>query len=405
MTSSITEHNAHSPVLIGAASSVLDALRALAANLVLLSHTVLIYTGSGREVGASVAVALFFLLSGFLITQSMLNWQNRPEPRLPAFLADRVARLGTPYVPALLLVAAANVLWVSTKWGAPGTNTGALSFAGNLFMLQDHSLFNILDLLRIDIPWRFRSYNTAEPLWTVAIELWIYVAAGLFFFCGLCRERIRLHWLWILAGLSFPVAVWNAAAGGGKSLSLIWLLGAVAACALARIPIRGPHGARWTVWLVLFGAAGLLGRIAKVGLDGFDLQTAALGALVLFGVLIGLARQRLATPRLERVCGFFASYSYSLYLIHNTVLVVVWETTRGSPRWLSILIGVSMAHLVAYGLYLAFERHHRRVSRWLRPHFERVLLPAPAVSPARPSQPTHAAGKPPPAVLPAAAQT
>lgn len=33
------------------------------------------------------------------------------------------------------------------------------------------------------------------------------------------------------------------------------------------------------------------------------------------------------------------------------------------------------SHLVAYGLYLTFERHYRHVARWLRPRFEQALLP------------------------------
>ncbi len=228
------------PALSGAASAYLDALRAIAANLVVVSHIVLIhYNGGIRYGGGSIAVSLFFLLSGFLITQSMLNWQKRPGPRLPGFLADRVARIITPYVPALLLITAANVLFITTKWGAPEINTGVRPFVGNLLMLQDHSAFQFLEMLRFDIPWRIRPYNTAEPFWTVSIELWIYVSVGLFFFCVLCREPVRRRYLWPLVAFSLPVVIWNAAAGGGKSLTLIWLLAAVAGCALARLTSGG----------------------------------------------------------------------------------------------------------------------------------------------------------------------
>ncbi len=366
------------PALSGAASAYLDALRAIAANLVVVSHIVLIhYNGSIRYGGGSIAVSLFFLLSGFLITQSMLNWQKRPGPRLPGFLADRVARIITPYVPALLLITAANVLFITTKWGAPEINTGVRPFVGNLLMFQDHSAFQFLEMLRFDIPWRIRPYNTAEPFWTVSIELWIYVSVGLFFFCVLCREPVRRRYLWPLVALSLPVVIWNAAAGGGKSLTLIWLLGAVAGCALARLTSGGDRRTGWMAfWLVTFGAAGLVGRAAKVGFDGYDLQTVALIAIVVFGVLIGLANVRSVPPLLERACRFFASYSYSPYLIHNTVLIVVWELTRdAAPRWVSILSGVLLSHVVAYLLYLAFERHYRHVARWLRPRFERALVP------------------------------
>lgn len=363
------------PPIGAAATAYLDALRAIAANLVIGSHIVLIhFDGTIRYPGGSLAVAVFFLLSGFLITQSMLNWAARPGPRLPGFLADRVARIMTPFVPALLLIVLANGWLISSHWGAPEVNTGLRPFLGNLLQLQDHSLFQFLEMLRLDMPWRIRPYNTAEPFWTVSVEMWIYVAMGLFAFCVLCQERLRRRYLWPLAALSFPVLVWNAAAGGGKSLTLIWLVGAAAGWAFARLPAYRRSG--WLAfWLVALGSVALVGRAAKIGFDPYDLQTAALIALVMFGVLCHLLNARSVPAPVERACRFFASYSYSLYLIHNTVLIVVWETTRGAPRWLAIVGGVLLSHLVAYGLYLAFERHYRPVARWLRPRFEQALLP------------------------------
>jgi peptidoglycan/LPS O-acetylase OafA/YrhL len=176
--------------------------------------------------------------------------------------------------------------------------------------------------------------------------------------------------------LSFPIVVWNAAAGGGKSLSLIWLLGAVAGCGLAWLPAGSRGRNAWLAfWLVSFGAAGLVGRVAKQGFDGYDLQTVALIAAMVFGVLIGLAHVRTLPPLLDRACRFFASYSYSLYLIHNTVLVVVFQVTQDMPLWVSIPLGVLLSHAVAIALYMAFERHHRRVALWLRPRFTRALAP------------------------------
>ena len=137
------------PASGAAATAYLDALRAIAANLVIGSHIVLVhYQGNVRYPGGSVAVSIFFLLSGFLITQSMLNRTGRPGPRLPGFLADRVARIMTPYVPALLLIVALNVWLITTHWGAPQENTGLRPFLGNLLMLQDHSVFQLLEILR-----------------------------------------------------------------------------------------------------------------------------------------------------------------------------------------------------------------------------------------------------------------
>lgn len=359
------------------ASAYLDALRAAGANLVIASHVLALYFGIRDPYGlGNLGVAVFFLLSGFLIMQSMLNWLNKPEPRLPGFVADRVARIMTPYVPALILIALVNLVLIDTRHGQGGTNTGVLTFLGNLLMLQDHAVFQGLEFAGIDFAWRIRSYNSAEPFWTVAIEMWIYISMGLFVFCTLKRERIE-RWLGVaLAALALPVMIWNAAAGGGKSLSLIWLLGAIAGCLFHLWRANGYPAIRAVgTTVAAFGAVALVGRAGKIGFHPYDFQTATLLAFIMFGVLALLMCVKRVPGVLRGSVNFLASYSYSLYLIHNTVLIVVLEHVRTQSSWTHVAIAVIAAHGCAYLLYVAFERHYRLVGRWLRPKFERALAP------------------------------
>jgi peptidoglycan/LPS O-acetylase OafA/YrhL len=308
--------------------------------------------------------------------QSMLNWLNKPEPRLPGFLADRVARIMTPYVPALVLIVLANVALIDGDHSLGGRNTGFLSFLGNLLLLQDHAVFQGLEFAGIDFAWRIRSYNSAEPFWTVAIEMWIYVSIALFFFCALKREKIDWRYGVVLAAVALPVMIWNAAAGGGKSLSLIWLLGACAGFLFHLWRANGYANIRSVATAVsLFGAVALVGRAGKIGFQPYDFQTATLMALIMFGVLALLMCVKSAPAALRSSVNFLASYSYSLYLIHNTALIIVVENISTQNAWTRVAIGVIAAHSCAYLLYVTFERHYRIVGRWLRPKFERVLAP------------------------------
>jgi peptidoglycan/LPS O-acetylase OafA/YrhL len=359
------------------ASTYLDALRAAGANLVIASHILALYFGIRDPYSlGNLGVAIFFLLSGFLIMQSMLNWLNKPEPRVPGFLADRVARIMTPYVPALILIAFFNLTLIHTDHSQGGTNTGVLTFVGNLLLLQDHAVFQGLELAGIDLPWRIRSYNSAEPFWTVAIEMWIYVSMGLFFFCLLKRERIN-QWLGLaLVATAAPVLIWNAAAGGGKSLSLIWLLGAMAGYLFHLWRANGYANIRSVATAVTaFSLLALTGRAGKVGFQPYDLQSAILMAMIMFGVLALLISVQRVPTALRGSVKFLASYSYSLYLIHNTVLILVLEHVTIERTWVKVAIAVVAAHGCAYLLYLTFERHYRIVGRWLRPKFERALAP------------------------------
>lgn len=379
-----------------AATAFLDTLRFIAANLVLLSHILVVYFHNKMTYqGRGVAVIILFVLSGFLITRSLMHRAKKPGEHMPAFLADRVARIMTPFVPVLLMIALLNATVIHTHWSLDGLSTGFVALLGNLFLLADYPVFQLLEIAHVDTWWRIRTYNTAEPFWTVSIEFWIYIAASLLFFCAIRRERIRTGWVVLLALISVPVVIWNAADGAGKSLSLVWLVGGMAGFLVVYMGVDG-QAARSKLFaglIIACGAAALGARIFKRGFDPYDLQTAFLMTVIFFGIFLRLNQAALAWKIPAALAKFGASYSYSLYLVHNTVLVIVFENTRGWPKAYSIACGVVLAHIVALLVYHSFEKHHRAVGTYLRPIFARMLLrsnAAPtsqpqAVSPAVPS--------------------
>jgi peptidoglycan/LPS O-acetylase OafA/YrhL len=361
----------------GTASAYLDGLRALASNLVIASHVLALYfKKEDRFAFGNLGVTIFFLLSGFLIAQSMLNWSARSGPRLPGFIADRTARIFTPYVPALILIAIVDALFVKRIMGQ-GNNEGFATFFGNLFMLQDHSVFQFFDLAGFDLPWRIRPYNTAEPFWTVAIEFWIYVAAGLFVFVLVQKEKISRPWVLAAAALCAPVAIWNAAAGGGKSLSLIWLIGALVGYLFHSLQLaKRATTLRAAAIMALTGSLiALPGHSLKAGFHPFDVQTALLIAIAMFSTLLLCMSLHI---RLGQLPMFLASYSYSLYLLHNTVLVVLVDRLQFHSRTINVVVAVACAHLCAFVFYLSVERHYRSIAQRLRPIFTRWMLVKPA---------------------------
>jgi peptidoglycan/LPS O-acetylase OafA/YrhL len=126
--------------------------------------------------------------------------------------------------------------------------------------------------------------------------------------------------------------------------------------------------------VVCFGALALAARIVNRGFDPYDLQTAFLMTVMFFGMFLRLNQAARAWKLPAALAKFLASYSYSLYLVHNTVLVLVFENTVGLPKALSIGIGVVLAHAAALLVYHSFEKHHRAVGTFLRPIFTRHMM-------------------------------
>jgi peptidoglycan/LPS O-acetylase OafA/YrhL len=314
-----------------------------------------------------------------LIAISIFNHLTKDKPQLSLFLSDRIARIATPLIPVLCLVAAINALLDPGNWGQFGTNRGAYAFIGNALLLNDYPVLQGLSNKWNVTSYYVRSYNTAEPFWTIPIEFWIYVGVGLFAFVVLGREKIRLNFGLAALLISTPVIVWNSFAGGGKCLTLIWFVGA--AFGGLWICLRRKLGTRlWPVGMVLllFGVSALTGRILKAPFDPLELQTTVLMACILFGVsflLEGLEERK----SLRRLGIMVSSYSYSLYLVHNTVLVVAFEHSSQS-HLTGYFVAIVSAHLVAIAVYWLFERHYRNVSIAIRPLVAMLCSPQSASS-------------------------
>lgn len=343
----------------------LDLLRALAANLVLVGHTLDIFEVTGRLSLGLVGVSMFFILSGFLILQSSLARIQRPGPYFAPYMIDRFARIFTAYVPVLILITFVTSLADFGRWGQDGISSGPVAFLGNLVLLQDYPLFQAARRLAGDT-FYIRPYNTAEPIWAIPVEFWIYVVFGLGFFGLVMRERLRLPLSAALGAVALPVVIWNAAAGGGNGLSLVWLVGAMGGYVWFSSWRHSPHKLEIGMVVLLAACICLLGRGWKIGWNFQDLGIVLCEVLIMLGSVSVLEGLRTLPHSLRSLCAFVASYSYSLYLVHNTVLIVTRQLFSDVLGKAALPLAMAAAHVVAYAIYLLFERHYRQVGAWLK---------------------------------------
>jgi peptidoglycan/LPS O-acetylase OafA/YrhL len=342
----------------------LDFLRAFAANIV-LGHAGLVFNLRLNANLGVIGVSIFFILSGFLIMLSSLARIRRPGPFFAPYLIDRFARIFTAYVPALIFVAVMNMTFILGKWGQGGSATGPVAFIGNLLLLQDYPLFQMAHRLS-GSAFYVRSYNTAEPFWTIPIEFWIYVIFGITFFALCTQERLPRLTFTLLALIASPVVIWNAAAGGGNGLSLVWVIGAGGSYLWAQNWHQSRYRLAIGATLFLVSTIVMIGRGFKTHWNFQNIGLVMLEASVILGLLSVIETLPLAPRVLRHIPTFFASYSYSLYLLHNTVLIVTRTELPEALGWKAFMIAIIASHLMAFLMYLAFERHYRHVSKWIK---------------------------------------
>jgi peptidoglycan/LPS O-acetylase OafA/YrhL len=88
-------------------SLMLDLLRAGAAQMVCVGHAVRFFAGGFNQpwpLPHNTGVVLFFILSGFLITYTLIERSKDPSYGFGTFLIERTARIYSGLIPALLLV-------------------------------------------------------------------------------------------------------------------------------------------------------------------------------------------------------------------------------------------------------------------------------------------------------------
>lgn len=308
-----------------AQSALLDWTRGLAAQAVLIGHVITASDAESRILIQDAGVVMFFVLSGFLIAHSTLR--KAGAYTFTEYFCDRASRIFVPYVPAVIFIILAGIVF-----SLPGPYDPVTALA-NLAMLQDFPLYRY-----VSFP-EFERIGTGRPLWSVAMEWWFYMAFALVAF------RRPPLWSWPLLIIGAFIAAFNFTVG---VLAFTWTLGALGALLFARLP-RAP-------WLLIsIGLISLAGYRYAISTDQFyDLSVNLLVGAAFVAALKAVENWQL--PSLVSSIGAgMAAFSYTLYLIHYPFKYI-------TPGWQAIV----WANVVAVVFWWLFERHHKAIARRLK---------------------------------------
>ena len=349
----------------------IQGLRALAVTLVVLDHA-----GVPFMAGGFIGVDVFFVVSGFLITQLLIREASRTgSVSLARFYARRARRI-LPVSTLVLLVTsvvAALTLSASRAKEVVEDVLWSSAFAANIQFAQ----------LGTDYFSQDRALSPVQHYWSLAVEEQFYLVLPLLFGVLVLWGRRRLD-----AGKSFPgrrvvggfvgvltlaSLVWSVVAtpmsptsAYFSSLTRGWELGAGVLLALALpVAVRLSHRRR-----VALSTVGLLAILVAAvafhdgtAFPGYAALLPVLGTLAVLAAGAGQDGQGLARVLTWRPVTWIGDLSYSIYLWHWPALVLCVPLLTGDdPVWLEkavVLGGVLAVSMVSYHLVEQPFRHGR----------------------------------------------
>jgi len=185
------------PQELRSSANNLDLVRFAAASLVLVSHSYTLTARGGEpalfnyETLGGFAVAVFFVISGFLVTGS---WER--EPHLAAFVRNRALRI----MPALIGVVAIAALVL-------GPVLSPLPAREYFVHPQTWAYFHNLTFTQLNysLPLVFATnpfpHAVNGSLWTLPIEVAMYGLLAVLGICGLLRRNVVTALVLALAGV------------------------------------------------------------------------------------------------------------------------------------------------------------------------------------------------------------
>jgi peptidoglycan/LPS O-acetylase OafA/YrhL len=363
-------------------SLVLHLVRGVTAQLVVFGHALSFFDITQKmSFVQNSGVVVFFVLSGIVIPYSaMMKKEVDSNYTFTSYFIDRFSRIYTGFLPGLLLVALLDLLqmsWFESLYEYSGSYN-LRTFVGNLFMLQDHPIGSLIEnkifqqyfgeyfmnpfsVFDHDTIFVVTSFGSGRPFWTIAVEWWIYMLFGWIVF-GNSSKKLPVVAYWTLLLLFLVVPVFHLINGGGNGLAMMWIMGLIIYIILSSGTLNLPS-------TNVYWAAGMFFVFAILRLaflmEAYDLLYAALLSISLFFLLCGLQKKSgIPSGKVVSLIRFLANYSFSLYLVHHTILEFTLRWL--GPGWKTMIFGIVLSNLLAIVIYLVFERNYKKAGKWLK---------------------------------------
>lgn len=341
----------------------------------------------------NIGVVLFFLISGFLITYTTLRKMNKRRYSFMNYLIERGSRIYSVYLPVLVLLIGLDA-FLFIYLGVPSVpnSYNIANFFHNLLMLQDS--FPIL----VDST----SFGSARPLWTLPMFWGIYMVFG-WLILGNRTTSKKFLYIFILAMFSFFLVLTSFGFRTSEKLKIIiiWLSGCMVAIILN---ISGNNANERTITKDDNSLFNKIYRKIQLILNWFSqklLLSFLLFVLVFclacyrvlytkfsydlpFGILLALALYFFVSftnrsnhefsVRTKKIIKFFASYSFTLYLLHYSILWIISAVKYDVSPYFLFFTGFLLSNFLSIIVAYFTEMRYNRIKKYILSRFSKIKV-------------------------------
>ncbi len=365
----------------------LDGIRACAVMLVFAAHAVTFTAVAPRlrgRIPGEFGVTVFFFLSGYLIT-TLLRKEHEMTTRvsLRAFYLRRVLRIFPPFY--LVLTAATALSLAGGLPGGPQIKPAAV-LAQAVYLTNYHIVWS---------GWWFDHAPGTWIFWSLAVEEHFYLLFPLLYLLMLRYLPSRQRQALVLAGICAAVLAWRFllvyAFGADKVRTYVAtdtridsiIFGCILGVFANPLLDRTTYSDNW--WRYVWVPLAVVGLLVSFIVQSPHFQWVfayTLQGICLFPLFIAAVRYPHWGPfRLLNLgwVKFVGILSYSIYLMHTTVLYAVthWISVSGLVQTLlALLLTLGLAYTIHQFVEKPATRLRRRLSQVSPPN-----LPQPAPTP------------------------
>jgi peptidoglycan/LPS O-acetylase OafA/YrhL len=318
--------------------SDIQGLRAIAVLLVVAHHAF-----PKQMPGGFIGVDIFFVISGFVISQLLIRDRKKPwREFFLDFYARRVRRILPSALLTIILTTAASLFLLGTITGSDVARDGIFA---TLFIANLHLNNIAIDYFASGLP-----QPILQHFWSLAIEEQFYLVWPLLFYLASRKKNAPLIIVGLIALLSFSYAILQIQSGTGtaffSSLTRIWELAVGSALALiARV--RENRAISAVALIVLFGLAFWIK-------NGSDFPSfSALGVVLTTAALILTSES--SEWLKSRYLAYLGDLSYLIYLVHWPVLQIHYIYKGAEATNLEKCMLLALVMLLSASIHRWFE--------------------------------------------------